>query len=196
MWMGLIFYLGNEFGRIDREWMVVFTVGIIGMNVLYSAVVMFIFMKEYILEKIEAKKVQEHEKMVHKLAAHMYQQQQIEASMSPGSGAGSRFKIIKNKESFHSLDPRRVGRNSLGGDVLREQLAAATSALLTEGFAEVGVALEETRDVTRRVQREVGVLLAKSDRALLRLNTVTEDRLRVLISSTCKGVSPVKWTFR
>jgi hypothetical protein len=53
--------------------------------------------------------------------------------------------------------------------------AAATSALLTEGFAEVGVALEETRDVTRRVQREVGVLLAKSDRALLRLNTVVHE---------------------
>ena len=37
MWMGLIFYLGNEFGRINRDWMVVFTVGIIGMNVLEAA---------------------------------------------------------------------------------------------------------------------------------------------------------------
>jgi hypothetical protein len=130
MWMGLIFYLGNEFGRINREWMVVFTVGIIGMNVLYSSVVMFLFFKEYIQEKIEAKKVQDHEKMVHKLAAHMYQQQQIEASMSPGPRAAGRLRTkmkttkMKEGETLHSLNPRRVGRDSLGGDVLQSQLSA------------------------------------------------------------------------
>lgn len=111
MWMGLIFYLGNEYGRINRDWMVVFTVSIIGMNALYCSVVLFLFSKEYIQEKIEAKRAQDHEKLVSKLAAHMYATQRIEDNMET--------KISKNDpKQLHSLDPRRVGRNSLGANAM------------------------------------------------------------------------------
>jgi hypothetical protein len=75
MWMGLIFYLGNEFGRIDRYVMTVFTVAIIGMNSVYLIVVFVLFFKEFIVEKMEAKQAHEHEKMVHKLAAQLHAEQ-------------------------------------------------------------------------------------------------------------------------
>ena len=115
MWMGLIFYLGNEFGRINRDWMVVFTISIIVMNVLYSTVVLTLFFKEYGREKVEAHKAKEHDKLAHKLAAHMYHQTQIQANMMSNEQA----------ESRHSLDPRRVGRNSAGGSILGDKLKAA-----------------------------------------------------------------------
>lgn len=115
MWMGLIFYLGNEFGRINRDWMVVFTISIIVMNVLYSTVVLTLFFKEYVREKVEAHKAKEHDKLAHKLAAHMYHQTQIQANMMSNEQA----------ESRHSLDPRRVGRNSAGGSILGDKLKAA-----------------------------------------------------------------------
>ena len=101
MWMGLIFYLGNEFGRINRDWMVVFTISIIVMNVLYSTVVLILFFKEYVREKVEAHKAKEHDKLAHKLVP-MNHQTQIQANMMSNEQA----------ESPHSLDPRR--RTELG----------------------------------------------------------------------------------
>ena len=88
MWMGLIFYLGNEFGRIDRFMMTVFTIAIIGMNSIYIIVVMYLFFKEYVMERMEAKEAREHEKMVSKLAAHMHAQLASPDRKNNGDGSG------------------------------------------------------------------------------------------------------------
>ena len=72
MWMGLIFYLGNEFGRIDRWMMTMFTIAIISMNSLYLLIVMTLFFKEYVTERLEAREEHAHQKLVHKLAAQLH----------------------------------------------------------------------------------------------------------------------------
>jgi hypothetical protein len=126
MWMGLIFYLGNEYGRINRGWMVFFTITIIGINVVYSAVVMVLFCKEYHLERIEARVAQSQEEAEAKLAAHMYMQERILHNMGDAKGnvAVNSFRrkmsaktlnpANAEAEKTHRLNPRKVGRNSLG----------------------------------------------------------------------------------
>jgi hypothetical protein len=105
MWMGLIFYLGNEFGRIDRFMMTVFTVVIIGMNAVYMLVVSFLFFKEYAMERIEATEAHEHEKMVSKLAAQMHAQELIGKGSDDGNG------MVDAAASLLNFGAKKVGKN-------------------------------------------------------------------------------------
>ena len=73
---------------VSSIFFIVFTIAIIGMNSIYIIVVMYLFFKEYVMERMEAKEAREHEKMVSKLAAHMHAQLASPDRKNNGDGSG------------------------------------------------------------------------------------------------------------
>merc|ERR1711998_806639 len=87
MWIGLIFYLGNEFGRIDRDVMTMATIGIIALNCVFVAIELMLFSREICLERMEARAERARERMLDEFAAsiHLQRSESRKSMVSPHS---------------------------------------------------------------------------------------------------------------
>ena len=87
--------------------MMVFTVAIIGMNSIYILVVIVLFTREYVLEKMESRDAKEHEKMVSKLAAQLHAEQQVDSHSKTDKGG----EMIDAAASLLQFTGRSPGKN-------------------------------------------------------------------------------------